>query len=286
MYEYKSVGARPWRSKLARAELEACWRQLLPSLKARFGRSLPPHLRLISEPGAAPNAQALPDDSIIFYKSYYEFARSIAGAVAASGTSDRAALLRNLATVALSARRGTFVVRFPGAEKKAPALYRETLRGVLANVIAHELGHLVSDHQALEHDSAPRATIEPARLQRSLAAYFPPRVRRRTPLASFVQQRGTLLSQAEELDADRVGVDLVVASGMSPIGLLADHLVTAMKDGLYAEPTVKKSHPPGLLRLRDASARLREQGPPLLEGISRRELARALREAAGADPGR
>jgi hypothetical protein len=267
-------GARPCRDGRVWSDVVDIWERLRPIIRDTYGVDMPVRVQLLAGGGVTAAARALPDGSVLLHRNDVEYCRSVARAVAAAGT-DRAALLRNLATVARSTQQGKCRVTFGRTDRR---LYRAALEGALVSLLGHEMSHYAAAHPMLTYSTQPRALRDEAELASRLKRYFPARTRRACSLDDVVQGRPLLIAQAQEADADRAAVDLAVAARVSADGLMAELVVQAMLGGLREQPV--GSHPPGLYRLDDSRSRLRKHGlTSLADDLTRRDLAVALREA-------
>jgi hypothetical protein len=270
---YDRRGAQASRDPRVQADLDAALRRVLPAVQQRFGVQAAARLRVLSRGGGRFEARALPDESILVHRSDVEYARSIARAVAAAG--DEPALLANLARVARSVQQGRMRVTFGRTD---PRKYRATLDGVLVGLLGHEVTHLVARHAHVDFAARARTVVQRPLLERRLDAYLGAGAMSRYDAQQFVDGRLLLEAQAQEADADRAAVDLVLASGIAPDGMMADYIVAVMLQGLDRDAV--GSHPPERHRFEDARARLARAGmKTFADRIDLADVERAARRA-------
>ena len=270
---YDRRGARPSRDRRVHADLEGALRRVLPAVQQRFGVAAAARLRVLSRGNGGFEARALPDESIIVHRSDVEYARSIARAVAAAG--DEQALLANLARVARSVQEGRMRVTFGRTD---PRRYRATLDGVLVGLLGHEVTHLVARHAHVDFGARARKVVRRPLLERRLGAYLGAGAMTRFDAQAFVDGRLLLEAQAQEADADRAAVDLVLESGVAPDGMMADYIVAVMLQGLDRDAV--GNHPPERYRFEDARVRLGRAGVrTFADRIDLADVERAARRA-------
>jgi predicted Zn-dependent protease len=126
----------------------------------------------------------------------------------------------------------------------------------LASVLGHEVGHIVADHAAQRSEA-----LAEAKASATVAAVLTGDPDSGRAVAGFGQAQLASFSQAQELEADRIGVELLRRAGYAPLAMaqfletLGDQgaLAARMEERADAERfNILSTHPVNVLRVRNA----------------------------------
>lgn len=156
-----------------------------------------------------------------------------------------------------------------------------TTEAELAGVMAHEIAHVTQRHIARRIDNTKGWDLASAALLLAAIAAGgadPALVQAALGLGMGISyQQQVNYTRAHELEADRLGIQMLSAAGYAPEGMAGFFKRIAAQSRLYGEgiPEILRTHPVSTTRL--AEARSREQSLP--DGAAERSLIFGLMQA-------
>ncbi len=141
-------------------------------------------------------------------------------------------------------------------------LTRLRTEGQLAGVLGHEIGHVLARHGA---QKMAKAQLTQGLSGAAVIATYDPRNPASRRSKGVIQMIGNMINmkygREDELESDRIGVDLLVKAGYDPRALIGVMKILAEASGGRKPPAMLSTHPPSEKRIAVIEQRIKEIFP-------------------------